>query len=30
MMVVIIFNDNEVFVCNDQILPVDLAEDVRF
>ena len=30
MMVVIILNDDEIFVCNNKVFPIDLAEDVRF
>lgn len=28
-MVVIILNDDEILVCNDEIFPINLAEDVR-
>ena len=28
MMVVIILNDDEILVCNNKVLPVDLAENV--
>ncbi len=26
---VVVLDDDEVFVCNHQVLPIDLAEDVR-
>ena len=29
MMVVVVLDDDEVFLCNHQVFPVDLAEDVR-
>jgi hypothetical protein len=27
MVVVVVLNDNEVFVCNNQFFPIDLTED---
>ena len=29
MMVVVVLDDDEVFVCNNQVFSIDLAEDVR-
>ena len=30
MMVVVVLNDDEVFLCNHQVFPIDLAEDFWF
>jgi hypothetical protein len=30
MMVVVVLDDDEVFLCNHKVFPVDLAEDIRF
>ena len=29
MMVVVIFNNDEIFLCNNKLFPIDLAKDVR-
>ena len=29
MMVVVVLDDDEVFLCNNKVFPVDLAEDLR-
>jgi hypothetical protein len=29
MMVMVIFDDDEIFLCNNKLFPIDLAENVR-
>jgi len=30
MVMVIILNDDDILVCDNQVFPIDLAEDIRF